>query len=111
VGDGHGVRRVIGASSEDDAEDIVVVGLGVFESLDDHRADAIGTAVAISSGIPSLACIVALGQEVTVAKTSEAIWVGQNVQATSNRHVDLAVPKCLASHLNQTCVNTTLSEP
>lgn len=55
--------RVICASSEDDAEHVVIVCLRIFESLDNERPYAVSATVAVCGGVPCLASIVSFGKE------------------------------------------------
>ena len=72
---------------------------GVFESLDDNRSNTIGTAVSISGRVPGFACIVALGQEITVAQTCEAVGIRQDVHTPCNSSVNLPIPQSLTGDL------------
>ena len=53
--DGRGVGRVVRGRREDDAQDVVIVGLGVLEPLDHDASDAIGPAVAVGRDVPDFA--------------------------------------------------------
>jgi len=99
VSDRDGFGRMVGSSTENDAQDVVVVCFSVFKSLDNKRPNAVRTAVPIAGGIPGLACVMSFGEEVAVAQTSETIWVGQHVNTTSDSGIDLAIPKGLAGDL------------
>ena len=101
VSDGDGFGRMVGSSTENDAQDVVIVCFGVFKSLDNKRPNAVRAAVPIGGGIPGLACVKSFGEEVAVAQTSETVWVGQHIDTASDRGIDLAVPKGLAGDLSQ----------
>jgi hypothetical protein len=53
--DGYCLGRVIGVSPEDNAEDGILVSLGVLEPLQDHCANAVGTTIPIRAVVKGIA--------------------------------------------------------
>ena len=83
----------------DDAQNVVVVFSSLFESLDNKRPDAVCMAIPTSGGNPGLACVMPFGEEAAVAQTSETVKVGQHIETTSDRGMDIAIPWGLASYI------------
>ena len=66
MGDGDGIRGVIGGRVDNDTKDAIIVGLGILKTLENDGADPITSAVAIRIIVVCLA-VPRFGEELASA--------------------------------------------
>lgn len=108
--DGDGICGMIRGSLENDAQNAIIVGEGVVESLQDYRSNTVTSAIcsnmlgicvetfrtqsmltAICIVIKSLA-VACLRQELSTTETSKNVGVRHHVEAASDRSIAIACP-------------------
>ncbi|GKT90987.1 hypothetical protein Ct61P_08837 [Colletotrichum tofieldiae] len=100
VSDGDGISRVVGCGAQDHGEDIVLIGNGVIEALNNDRGTAVSTAVAIGTVVeggtgPSL------GQELATRQAGENVRVRHARETADDGGVAVLYPQRVAGDVQR----------